>query len=123
MRDVLYNRNIKSIKCFGIKDIDSFWYDCYELTSIDLPDLLSIDCSYAVNCMFNLEEFKAPNLRFITNTTGTFKGDIKLKSLDFPMLTCISGDYKSNDTGMGFPFMTCVSLSSVNMPNLKTAMK
>lgn len=114
VKNLQYNRNLLSMKCFGIENIDTEWYDCYELTSLDLPDLLSIDCEYSVNCMFNLEEFKAPNLKTISNATGTFKGDIHLKQLDFPSLTSITG-------GNGYAFMTCVSLSSVNMPSLKTA--
>jgi len=95
--------------------IDTEWYDCYELTSIELPELEEISCAYSVNCMYNLKTFKAPRLKRISKATGVFKGDICLEEIDFPQLTAIYG-------GDGHTFMTNVSLTSACCPKLQTCL-
>ena len=62
----------------AVSSINTYWYDCYELTSIYLPDLEDIAATYAVNCMTNLKKFYAPKLKRISKATGVFKGDISL---------------------------------------------
>lgn len=123
LRDMNYSRCLKSIKAYGISCIDSEWYDGYELTSIELPDLETITCAYAVNCLYNLKRFIAPKLKFMNNATGMFKGNVSLEEVNFPELTCISGDYLDTSTGKGYNFMTNMSLSSVIMPKLVSGMK
>jgi hypothetical protein len=91
--------------------IDTEWYDCYELTSLELPELEDIACEYSVNCMYNLRWFKAPRLKRISKATGVFKGDVSLEEVNFPQLTAIYGGY-------GYTFMTNVSLTSAYMPKL-----
>ena len=118
-----YSRCLQSIKAYGISCIDAVWYDGYELTSIELPDLETIICPYSVNCLYNLKQFIAPKLKFMNNSTGLFKGNVSLEQVDFPELTCISGNYELTSTGMGYNFMTNLSLTSVNMPKLVSGMK
>ena len=107
-----YCRNLQSIALLSLSSINNVWYDCYELTSIELPDLEDIACTYAVNCMCNLKSFKAPKLKRMSKATGVFKGDINLEEIDFPALTAIYG-------GNGYSFMTNVSLTAAYLPKLQ----
>lgn len=122
MTNLKYCRNVESIKVYELSNIGTDWFDCYELTSIELPDLMQITCPYSVNCMFNLKKFIAPKLRYMNNATGIFKGNVNLEEVYFPHLTCISGDYVSTDTGKGYNFMTNVSLTAAYLPKLMSGM-
>ena len=106
------SKQCKEVKAYGVKTIDSYWYDCYELSSIEFPDLQSIEKAYALNCLFNLKYFKAPKLERINQAQSTFKANINLEEVYFPNLTTISTD------NSGFTFQTCVSLSAAYMPKL-----
>lgn len=112
-----YCRNLKSLELNTLSNITNQQYDCYELTSMYLPDLEVISNTYAVNCMYNLREFYAPNLKAITRAVGVFKGNVSLEKIDFPNLTSIS-----HTEVKGYTFMTNVSLSSAYLPKLVSAM-
>lgn len=109
------SKQCKEVKAYGVKTIDSGWLDCYELSSIELPDLQAIEKGYALNCLFNLKQFKAPKLEKINKGPSIFKGDINLEEVYFPNLTSITNSttlsYSSN-------FQTCISLSAAYMPKL-----
>lgn len=110
INNLAFCRSLRNIKCSKLARIATQWYDCYELTSIYLPELTSIDMTYAVNCMPNLKEIYAPRLKSITNATSTFKGNTGIESISFPELSSISGRYSTFS-------MNCM-LSSVEMPSL-----
>lgn len=115
MQYASFSGNLQSISMHCLSAITTQWYDCYELTSIELPDLEDIAKTYSVNCMRNLERFYAPKLKRISKATGVFKGDVALREVYFPELTAIYG-------GNGYTFMTNVSLSSAYMPKLKSCL-
>lgn len=108
-------RNLETMKLNALSCIDTEWYDCYELTSLELPELEDIACAYSVNCMYNLKKFTAPRLKRISQATGVFKGDVRLEEINFPQLTSIYG-------GNGYTFMTNVSLTSAYLPKLETCL-
>lgn len=108
---VYYCRNLERMKLNTLSCIDTEWFDCYELTSLELPELEDISCTYSVNCMHNLKHFSAPRLKRISKATGVFKGNIKLEAVYFPQLTAIYG-------GNGYTFMTNVELTSAYCPKL-----
>ena len=67
------------------------WYDCYNLTSISLPDLKDFRSYAGMNCMYFLESIYAPKVEVFNNGTGAeFKGDTSLKEVVFPVLTAMN---------------------------------
>lgn len=116
LKNLSYSYNLTNMSLNAVSSINTYWYDCYELTSIYLPDLEDIAAAYAVNCMTNLKKFYAPKLKRISKATGVFKGDISLQEIYFPELTAIDG-------GNGYTFMTNVSLSVAYCPKLIKGMK
>ena len=110
INNMAFSRTIKKIDCSKLKRIATQWYDCYELTSIRLPELTSIAVTYAINCMPNLKEIYAPRLKSITNATSTFKGNTGIERVYFPELSSITGSYST--------FSMNASLSSVYMPSV-----
>lgn len=110
-----YCRNLERLKLNTLSSITTEWYDCYELTSIELSELEEIACAYSVNCMPNLKRFYAPRLKRISKATGVFKGDTSLEEISFPQLTAIYG-------GKGYDFLTNVSLTAAYLPKLESCL-
>ena len=57
-----YCRNLKQVTLHNVLSSVDQWYDCYEMTSISLPDCVELDKMFGMNCMFNLRKFDAPRL-------------------------------------------------------------
>lgn len=91
MAYLCYCRNLEQLKLNTLSSVTAEWYDCYELTSIEMPELEEIACAYSMNCMPNLKRFHAPRLKRISKATGVFKGNTSLEEISFPQLTAIYG--------------------------------
>ena len=113
-----------SLSACSAKHIDSTLPDAdsYFLPK-DLPHkkvIIDTDAG-ADDCAAIILAAKSRNLDILGVTT--LAGNVSLEQVDFPELTCISGNYELTSTGMGYNFMTNLSLTSVNMPKLVSGMK
>ena len=108
---------LRNLKAYGIREIKNECYDCYDLSSVSLPDLETITEPYALNYMFNLVDFDFPKLSSITECTGVFKGNQKIPEYRFPKLSHIP-EIKNN-----YPFQSSMAVSSIYLPELVNVVK
>ena len=97
----------------NLSAITNYMYDCYELTSISLPNVKIINPPYALNCLYNLKTLYVPELTALNDTKGMFKGDINLQQIIMPKLVQMNNNE--------FPFQACLGIETVKMPKLKKA--
>ena len=115
--DLTFCRTVERVECSRLESVTTKWYDCYELTSVRLPELTSIDEKYAINCSPKLQEVYAPRLKCITRATSTFKGNTGMLRADYPELTSIRQDIEPKKNYA--TFSANMSLSSAYMPKLR----
>ena len=86
------------------------FYNCSQLQSVSLPNLVTISSSYTFAACSQLQSVSLPNLVTISGGS-TFEGCSQLQSVSLPNLVTISNTYT---------FTSCTQLQSVSLPNLVT---
>lgn len=110
----------------GATDIDQYalyraFYECTNLTSVDLSSLTTISGEYAMaSCFYFCGGLRSVDLSSLTTISGIRAMDqcfafSELTSVNFPVLTTISGG-----SGMCECFYNCGGLTSVSFPALTT---
>ena len=122
----------KNIFVTSIAD-NNFLDSCYNLTSVDLPNLTSVGGSYFLSSCSNLISINLPNLTSVGGD-AFIRYCYNLTSVDLPNLTSVGGSCflsscsnlisinlpnLTNLTSVGHNFLSnCNNLISINLPNL-----
>ena len=106
----------------GLRALDSAFYNCTSLTSVDLSNLTNVSGHYAMNLTFGYcTSLTSVDLSNLTNVSGvyglgtTLRGCTSLTSVDLSKLTDVSGA-----NGLSMLTADCTSLTSVNLSSLTT---
>ena len=104
----------------GLRALDSAFYNCTSLTSVDLSNLTNVSGHYAMNLTFGYcTSLTSVDLSNLTNVSGvyglgtTLRGCTSLTSVDLSKLTDVSGA-----NGLSMLTADCTSLTSVDLSNL-----
>lgn len=116
-RDFYNCTNLTTFNAPKILTINNYAFqDCSSLKEIDCPECISLGTGYNnfYNCS-SLEKVNLPKLKEIASVENgsrheTFRGCIKLKEVNAPLAEKIGQDI----------FRDCVSLESIDFPNLNT---